>query len=155
MSPITIRRATPDDMDELMALRFQLFRESGYLQGEEPPSVLIEATRVYLSENLPTEHFCAWVALVEGRMVGISGLVFFQKPPTEENITGLEAYIMNMYTLPEWRKQGIATALLQGIITYVKQTSARRIWLHTTNDGQPVYEQSGFVFTHGDMELVW
>jgi GNAT superfamily N-acetyltransferase len=143
MSPIAIRRATIDDLDEFIALRLKLFRESGYLRGEEPPPELIEATRIYLSENLPTERFFAWIALAEGHLIGISGLVFFQKPPTEENMTGLEAYVMNMYTLPEWRGQGVATALMQEIIKYVQSTSARRIWLHTT------------VFTHGDMELTW
>ncbi len=68
---------------------------------------------------------------------------------------GLEAYIMNMYTLPEWRGQGVATALVQSILHYVQQTSARRIWLHTTEAGRHVYEQCGFVFSEGDMEITW
>jgi GNAT superfamily N-acetyltransferase len=131
----------------------KIVEHSRYLP--EPPPELIEATRTYLSENLPTEHFFAWVALAERCMIGISGLIFFQKPPTEENMIGLEAYVMNMYTLPEWRGQGVARALMQEIIKYVQNTSAKRIWLHTTKDGQSVYERSGFVFTHGDMELVW
>ncbi len=62
---------------------------------------------------------------------------------------------MNMYTLPAWRGRGVATALMQEIINYVQNTSARRIRLQTTKDGQPVYERCGFVFTHEDMELVW
>lgn len=155
MSTVTIRRATIDDVGELLALRLKLFRESGYLRSREPPPELIEATRTYLNKNLPTEHFFSWVALADGHLIGMSGLVFFQKPPTEENLSGLEAYVMNMYTLPEWRKKGVATALMQEIIRYVQTTSAKRIWLHTTQDGQSVYERCGFVFTHGDMELVW
>ncbi len=130
--------------------------KSGYLSSEKPSSELIEVTRTYLHENIPTERFLAWVALAEEHhLIGISGLIFVQKPPVEGILTGLEAYVMNMYTLPEWRCQGIATALMQEMITYVQNTSARRIWLHTTKDGQPVYERVGFVFTHGDMELVW
>ena len=155
MATITIRRATITDLDGFVSLRLKLFCESGYLLSEDPPPELIEATRTYLSENIPTERFLAWVALAETHLVGMSGLIFFQKPPTEENLTGLEAYVMNMYTLPEWRGQGIATALMQEIITYVQNTPARRIWLHTTKDGQSVYERSGFVFTCGDMELIW
>jgi GNAT superfamily N-acetyltransferase len=155
MSTITIRRATIDDLDEFVALRLKLFRESGYLHSEESLPELIEATRAYLSENLPTGRFLAWVALVGKQLIGISGLIFFQKPPTEENLSGFEAYVMNMYTLPEWRGQGVATAFMQEIIKYVQNTSARRIWLHTTKDGQAVYEHCGFVFTHGDMELIW
>jgi len=63
---------------------------------------------------------------------------------------------MNMYTLPQWRGKGIATALLQELIEYVKTTTeAKRIWLRTTRDGQSVYEKSGFVFTTDEMEYVW
>lgn len=155
MQTITVRRATIEDLDEFVLLRFQLFRESGYLRSEEVPPELIEATRTYLITHLPIGQFLAWVALTEGHLIGISGLIFFQKPPTEENVTGLEAYVMNMYTLPQWRGQGIATALIQEIIKYVQTTPARRIWLHTTPDGQSLYERCGFVFTHGDMEFTW
>lgn len=136
-------------------MRLKLFRETGYLQSDEPSVELIEATRTYLRNNLPTDRFIAWVAEIEGRIVGMSGLVFFEKPPTEENLSGLEAYVMNIYTLPEWRGKGIATLLLKEIISMVKTTKARRIWLRTTPDGQHVYEQNGFVFTTADMELVW
>lgn len=151
----TIRRANLKDVDEFVQLRLKLFRETGDLQSEEPSPALIEATRTYLVNNLPTEQFMAWVAEAEGRIVGISGLTFFEKPPTDRNLSGLEAYVMNMYTVPEWRAKGIATALLQEVIRLVKTTNARRIWLRTTQDGQSVYEKCGFVFTSDDMELIW
>ncbi|MBD2524509.1 GNAT family N-acetyltransferase [Nostoc sp. FACHB-133] len=35
------------------------------------------------------------------------------------NLSGLEAYILNVYTIPMWRGQGIATALLKEIICFV------------------------------------
>lgn len=151
----TTRRATLNDLDEFVQLRLELIRETGYLRGDEPSSELLEATRTYLFSNLPTERFIGWVAEAEGCIIGISGLVFFEKPPVEENLSGLEAYIMNMYTLPKWRGKGIATALLQEIIRFVKTTQAKRIWLRTTRDGQHVYQQNGFVFTKDDMEFVW
>lgn len=151
----TIRRANLKDVDEFVQLRLKLFRETGDLQSEEPSPALIEATRTYLVNNLPTEQFIAWIAEAEGRIVGISGLTFFEKPPTDRNLSGLEAYVMNMYTVPEWRAKGIATALLQEVIRLVKTTNARRIWLRTTQDGQSVYEKCGFVFTSDDMELIW
>jgi GNAT superfamily N-acetyltransferase len=151
----TIRRVTLNDLDEFIELRLQLMHETGYLEGKQTSSKLVEATRTYFLTNLPTERFIAWVAEAESRIVGNSGLVFFEKPPVGENLTGLEAYVMNMYTIPEWRGKGIAMALMQEIIHFVKTTSARRIWLHTTRYGQHVYEQSGFVFTADDMELAW
>lgn len=54
-----------------------------------------------------------------------------------------------------WRGQGIATALLQEIISFVRTTEARRLWLHATEDGKRVYEKISFVATAKEMEIVW
>jgi GNAT superfamily N-acetyltransferase len=62
---------------------------------------------------------------------------------------------MNMYTLPKWRGKGIASALIQETVAFVKGTSAKRIWLHTTEVARPVYERAGFVTSATEMEMVW
>lgn len=151
----TVRRATLNDLDEFIQLRFRLFRETGELQSKKTPAELQEATQTYFRNNLPTNRFIAWIAEAEGKIIGISGLVFLEKPPTNPNPSGLEAYVMNMYTIPEWRGQGVATALLKEIIHFVKATKARRIWLRTTHVGKPLYEKNGFTATKDDMELLW
>ncbi len=69
--------------------------------------------------------------------------------------TYLEAYIMKVYTIPMWREQGIATALLKEIISFVRTTEARRLWLLSTEDGKRVYEKLRFVSTSKEMEIVW
>ncbi|MBO0792954.1 MAG: GNAT family N-acetyltransferase [Ktedonobacteraceae bacterium] len=149
----TVRRATVDDVDQLVQLRLALFQATGDLKSDEPSSELIEATQVYFLNHLPSERFIAFIAESEGRIIGTSGLVFLEKPPTDENRAGLEAYIMNMYTIPEWRGKGVATSLMQAIIHFVKTTPAKRLWLRTTEDGKHVYKNSGFVYTSQDMEL--
>lgn len=154
MTSFTTRRATLADVEALTQLRLMLFRETGDFQGEAPPE-LVEITRNYLSDNLPMGSFVSFVAESEREMIAISGLVFFEKPPNEANRSGLEAYIMNMYTLPKWRGQGIASALLADLIHFVRTTTAaKRIWLHTTEDGRHVYGRGGFLLTKDDMEYI-
>ncbi|WP_375475066.1 hypothetical protein [uncultured Nostoc sp.] len=46
---------------------------------------------------MPQGKFLAWVAEVDSQIVATSGLVFFQRPPYNGNLSGLEAYIMNQY----------------------------------------------------------
>lgn len=151
----TVRRATLDDIDACIDLRLKLFRETGEVQSETPPPELLEATRTYLLTTLPTDRFLSWIAEADGQIIGVSGVVFLEKPPTQPNLSGREAYVMNMYTLPEWRRKGIATALLQEIVQFVKTTNARRIWLRTTPDGKRMYEAHGFTSMKEEMELVW
>jgi GNAT superfamily N-acetyltransferase len=151
----TIRRATLDDLDEFIQLRLQLFRETGDLVSDEVPPDLLEATRTYLLANLPTNRFIAWIAEVEGILIGISGVVFLEKPPTRPNLSGKEAYVMNMYTVPEWRGKGVATALLQEILQFVKVNTIPRVWLRTTQDAKHLYEENGFTATKDEMEWLW
>jgi ribosomal protein S18 acetylase RimI-like enzyme len=154
----SIRRASLQDLEALVSLRLELERESGHLTQEQMLSDLRQATYQYYLEELPAETFLVWVAEVVGKIVATSGLIFFQKPPSERNLSGMEAYILNMYTLPEWRGQGIATTLLQTMMAFIKQTRAHRMWMYATQDGKPLYEKAGFVLKTRhtlEMELLW
>ncbi|MBW4428008.1 MAG: GNAT family N-acetyltransferase [Nostoc desertorum CM1-VF14] len=62
---------------------------------------------------------------------------------------------MNVYTIPMWRGQGIATALLKEIINFVRATEAKPLRLHATEDGKRIYEKLGLVLTSKEMEIVW
>ena len=150
-----IRRAGLDDLDTLVQLRLDLLREIGNLKSEARAPALTEAIQRYLISKMSNDEFVAWVAEVNGQIVGTSGLVFFERPPLDGHMSGIDAYAMNMYTLPEWRGRGIATALLGEIISFVKETAAGRIWLHTTDKGKHIYQKVGFVSTVSEMELVW
>ena len=155
---VSIRRATLDDVETLVDLRLALVRESGHLMHDAMLSDMQRAIRQYFLEALPTESILVWVAEAQGTIVATSGLIFFQKPPSDRNLTGLEAYILNMYTVPAWRGQGIATRLLQILIDSAKQRQAHRIWMYATQDGLSIYERAGFVPKKRstlEMELLW
>lgn len=147
----TTRRATLEDTEALVQLRLQLFQETGDLREDRALLEAAEIARIYFQENLPTGRFLAWVAEADEQMIGTSGLIFFEKPPIIE--PQREAYIMNMYTVPTWQRRGVASALLQDILRYVRTTSAKRIWLRTTEPGRRLYEKHGFVSTKDELQL--
>lgn len=153
----TIRQANLDDLKSLVELRLALLREVGNLNKNSDLAALTDATRHYFAEKLPTGEFLAWVAEVEGELVASSGVVMFERPPVDGNLAGLEAFVMNIYTLPTWRRKGIATQLLQATIQFVfGKTEVKRIWLHATEEGQQLYEQLGFVVVElPELELTW
>ena len=149
-----IRRATPEDVEALAHLHLALLREAQDLTDNTPVAALAHATRQYLAEKIPTDEFIAWVAEAHGIIVGTSGLVFVHRPPSAQNLSGMEAYVMTMYTAPAWRGQGVATALLKEVMGFVKGASARRIYVHATTDGKRIYEKAGFVAKTSEMELM-
>lgn len=73
--------------------------------------------------------------------------------PTYHNPNGNKAYIMNMYTDPEYRRLGIAYKTLDMLIRDTKSKGITAISLEATEMGRPLYEKYGFVKMNDEMEL--
>ncbi len=155
-SVFTLRRAELRDLDVLVEMRIALLREVGNLSGDSSQSELrslVEAHRNYFRSNLATGQYIGFAAEVKGRIVGTGGLVLLERPPYKGNLTGLEGYLMNVYTVPEWRRKGIARALVEQILAGAKRFGAKRVWLHAEPDAKRIYEAAGFVSKSSEMEM--
>lgn len=148
-----IRRATLADLEALVALRVALLREMGAASAADE-GLLAAAIRRYLAVELPARRFLAWVAAgADGAVVACGGLVFAQKPPSPQNHSGREAYIMNMYTAPGWRGRGLAARLFAAIVAHARESGAGAIRLHATPDGRGLYARAGFRAVDTEMVL--
>jgi N-acetylglutamate synthase-like GNAT family acetyltransferase len=109
--------------------------------------------RAYFREAIPRGAFIAWLAEQEGEVVATSGMVVWQIPANNSVITGKMAYVLNMYTVPEARRQGICAALLEKMIEEAKALALSRVHLHATRAGEGIYRRRGFA-EPSDVELV-
>ena len=73
--------------------------------------------------------------------------------PTCDNETGRKAYIMNMYTDPSYRRQGIAMNTLDLLVKDARRRGVTHITLEATAAGRPLYEKYGFVPMEHEMIL--
>ena len=85
--------------------------------------------------------------------VGAGGISYFQVMPTYHNPTGRKAYIMNMYTKPDYRRRGIAFKTLDLLVADAKEKGITSISLEATDMGRPLYEKYGFIQMSDEMEL--
>lgn len=139
---IAIRRADVNDIQTVIDMRTAFLREESGTPISE--AVDIKYIRQYVEEMLPSGEYLVWLAECDGKTIGTGGLVFFHRPPGFTANTDLNAMIFSMYTIPEFRGQGIATRILEHMIQYVSTTRARKIILYATDMGRPVYERFGF-----------
>ncbi|WP_453989791.1 GNAT family N-acetyltransferase [Bacillus nitroreducens] len=149
----SIRKASLSDVEAITELRIELLTAVGDVNEKNRPQVF-KANQHYFKDKLSNGGFSAWVAEASGAIIAISGLVFFERPPHGENISGLEAYIMNMYTKSEYRGYGIARSLLEQCISDCKRMGVGRIWLHTSKEGYHLYRKMGFIDKDLEMELL-
>jgi GNAT superfamily N-acetyltransferase len=67
-------------------------------------------------------------------------------------VTAAVPLVVNVYTEPEYRRQGIARALMLALMEWARTTAADRVVLHASSDGRALYESLGFVATN---EMLW
>ena len=106
------KRATMEDIDELVRTRIIVLRAANKLPDDEDMFVVEKESYAYYRRALETGEHIAYLVYDNGAFVGAGGVSFYQVMPTYHNPTGKKAYIMNMYAAPEYRRQGIAIIIV-------------------------------------------
>lgn len=81
-------------------------------------------------------------------------MCLFSRIPYKENLTGLEGYILNIYTSPQFREYGYANRILDKIIKYALSNQIKRLWLHGSEQAKVLYGKRGFIKKDNEMELL-
>ena len=145
---------TEEDIDELVRTRIMVLRAANKLSDDVDMSVVEEESYEYYRRALETGEHIAYLVYDNGTFIGVGGVSFYQVMPTYHNSTGKKAYIMNMYTAPEYRRQGIAFHTLDLLVKDARKQGVLQIALEATDMGRPLYERYGFVKMEDEMELV-
>jgi ribosomal protein S18 acetylase RimI-like enzyme len=146
----TVRQADAHDIPLLAYHRAAMFRDMGQLKShhEQP---LTDATASYLHEALPRGDYLAWVAedVAHPRDViggaGVQLRAILPRPRLERGDLefGPEAIVLNVYVEPEWRRRGVAEALMRALLAALVERDIRRVVLHASADGLRLYERLG------------
>jgi len=87
---------------------------------------------------------CGGIGACDGELIASIGLVVHSVPPGPSNLAGKVGYVMNLVTLPTWRRQGIARALLEHVLGVLRAEAVPVATLHASQGGRSLYEQLGF-----------
>lgn len=147
------RKATIDDLDELVKSRITVLRAANHLSEDTDMSVVERESREYYKQALEDDHHVAYLVYDENDFVGAGGISFYRVMPIYHNPSGRKAYVMNMYTDPQYRRKGIAYETLDLLINEAKERSIMQISLEATESGVPLYEKYGFKKMMSEMYL--
>lgn len=143
--------ADATDLDVLVRTRIQVLRCANKLDDEADMTAVEEQSRLYY-QQAGKEH--AALLVYDGdRVIGTGGVSFYRVMPTCCNPDGRKAYIMNMYTAPDYRRQGIARKTLDVLVEECHRRGVSLITLEATEAGRPLYESYGFVKMQDEMIL--
>lgn len=131
-----IIRATVENLDELVIL-FDHYRQF-YAQKSDLPHA-----RQFLKERMENQESVLFVAQANDELLG-----FTQLYPSFTSVGMARAWLLNdLFVAEESRGKGVATALIQKVISFSKESGRKKIFLATAYDNlqaQQLYEKIGF-----------
>jgi GNAT superfamily N-acetyltransferase len=148
MPSYTIRQATVADAAAITRHRIEMFREMGELTADE--AVVVEsASRPRLAAQLESGEYLGWLTETSGQVVAGAGVLLHQYYPSRANPRGRPtAYILNVFTEPDHRRQGLAHDLISEILAWCRVHDIPRASLHASRFGRSVYNRLGFKETN-------
>jgi len=154
---INYRRATINDIETLVEYRVRFLNEIYNHPEDDETESLRRVLREYFFITIPSNEFIAWLAEHKGKVIGTSGMVIWRRTPRYGGLeTGKLGYILNFYTIPEARRKGICTRLLNELIKEAKSLGLRYLHLHATEDGIKIYRRAGFIEpNHVELKLTF
>ena len=152
-SMIQYKIATSEDIAGLMAIRLEMLREVNFLSKDYPFSEdFYSYSRDYFLNGQHTT-----VLAFDGKInepIGCATLCYLEMMPTFSHPTGKRAHLMNVYTAPDYRGQGMARRMVEMLIEEARRRGVTEISLDATASGRPLYRKLGFQDSEECMVLV-
>lgn len=150
---ITFYKAGIPDIPKLVDSRLELLRSANNLNNDVDLAFVKEQLYQYYESQISYGNHIAYIACENGKFVGTGGVCFYVVLPTYHNPTGKKAYIINMYTSPEYRKKGVARKILELLVHDSLESGVDFISLESTKMGRHLYESFGFGPMPSEMQL--
>lgn len=100
---------------------------------------------VWVEEKLAAGEYVAFFALNgAGEIVGGAGAWLREWLFSPRNMSGKDAHVVDVYVRPEYRRRGIARALMQTLVNWCEEHGLVTITLEASDQGQHLYETLGF-----------
>lgn len=151
---VSIRKCEISDVEILVKMRLEFLKEAGYVKDTTNVQELIQELEEYIRSHVNKDLFF-WVAEIDTVAVSTGVLMFWDKLPIcagKQNGSKV-GYVSNMYTIPKFRRKGIASNIVKEIIKYGKNLGMLKIMLHASEDGKGVYKNLGFTTNESFMEI--
>ena len=150
---IEIRKAELTDIDLLMKWRMRVLREVFAIPENEPAEELERKNRIFYQSALQAGGHIACFACQGEEIIGCGGICLYQEMPSPDNLSGQCAYLMNIYTCPDFRGLGVGETVVKWLAGQAVQRNITKIYLETSKPDRKLYEKAGFIDMPDMMKL--
>jgi GNAT superfamily N-acetyltransferase len=153
-----IRLCNKEDAATAARHRMEMFREMGEVPTDELARELLDRSTPALAAALADGTYVGWFAVEQGGKViaGAGAHIKPQLPRISHDRMRVEVtpvpLVVNVYTEPECRGQGVARALMRVLMEWATALGSDRVVLHASDAGRSLYTSLGFSPTN---EMRW
>ena len=119
--------------------------DNSYVYSDE----MIGNSRYYFENG----DYTTVLAIDGKRVIGCASICYISIMPTFSHPTGKRAHLMNVYTMEEWQRRGIARKMVTMLIEDAWSRGVTEITLDATEEGRPLYNKLGFTDSRECMVL--
>jgi ribosomal protein S18 acetylase RimI-like enzyme len=120
--------------------------------GRTQDSILDAMSRNFepwVARMIEAGNYAGWITADSGRAVASAGILILDWPPHPLDPAGEHrGYLLNVFVEPEYRKRGLARALVDLCLAEAHRRHLRVVALHSSDAGRPMYEAFGFRTTN-------
>lgn len=149
-----ITYARPGDLELLVEHRLSMWHE---LRPEFRRKIDRSKayTRRWVKAKLASGELVGFVARApDGRVAGSGCIWLREEAPRPNNPLHVVPYLMSMYTVKDFRMQGVAKEIVKRAVKWSRAHHHERVVLHSSDYGRHLYEEIGFGPTH-EMRLIF
>ena len=114
-TPIVSRLATPGDIPQLAALRWEYYLEDFPVRSGASEKSFTEACSTSFRQSFASGQWTCWIAEDNGRVIAHAFVNVIDSVPWPHRLRRRFGYLTNLYTRPAYRDRGIGTRLLQRV----------------------------------------
>lgn len=139
-------KASIEDIQQLTELRIAYLTEDNGGLDRKDLETIRQNLPDYFMRNLNQTIF-GYVARNEGEVIACALLLVMEKPMSPAFITGKTGTVLNVYTKPNYRRNGYARRLMNMLQDDASNMGLSVVELKATEEGYQLYKSIGFVDT--------
>lgn len=151
-APITFRQATIADIHDLAQLRWDFSLEDDHT-GTETFDAFQRRFGRSVCADMRQRRCAIHVAEHASRLIANMYVKLIRKVPRPGRFGTRFGYMMNVYTAPEWRNQGVGSLLLDQVISWARTQSLEFLVLWPSERSVSFYQRHGFQPSGDALEL--
>jgi len=144
MRKFRIRGATINDLDVLVRQRHAMFEEMRHRTASEH-RIGDDSFRRWAASRIRSGSLRCYLAILRDGKVVAGGCVWLRPvQPGPGWAGGVEPYLLSMYTEPEFRRMGLATAIVKEAVRWARGEGYQWMNLHASRAGRRIYKKMGW-----------